>query len=217
MAGRFKYDNKVFEVINAIVDLLVLGFFWIITSIPVFTMGASTTALYYTVNKSIRNKKGYAYREYWKAFKRNFKQATLCFMMWFVVAIFLVGDVIITKQVLRQDTQLGASYYFFLVLAGAALAWEFYLFSYIARFECTVMEAMKKSLFMMLANLGWSAALVAIFMACLFLCRDMMSLFILLPGGFCAIKNYILEKVFKKYRTPEDIARELEMNRTFSR
>ena len=51
MAGRFKYDNKVFEVINAIVDLLVLGFFWIITSIPVFTMGASTTALYYTVNK----------------------------------------------------------------------------------------------------------------------------------------------------------------------
>ena len=77
------------------------------------------------------NKKGYAYREYWKAFKRNFKQATLCFLMWFVVAIFLVGDVIITKQVLRQDTQLGASYYFFLVLAGAALAWEFYLFSYI--------------------------------------------------------------------------------------
>ncbi len=62
MAGRFKYDNKVFEVINAIVDLLVLGFFWIITSIPVFTMGASTTALYYTVNKSIRNKKGYAYK-----------------------------------------------------------------------------------------------------------------------------------------------------------
>ena len=91
MAGRFKYDNKVFEVINVIVDLLVLGFFWIITSIPIFTMGASTTALYYTVNKSIRNKKGYAYREYWKAFKRNFKQATLCFLMWFVVAIFLAG------------------------------------------------------------------------------------------------------------------------------
>ena len=216
MIWQADYDNKVFEVINAIVDLLVLGFFWIITSIPVFTMGASTTALYYTVNKSIRNKKGYAYREYWKAFKRNFKQATLCFLMWFVVAIFLVG-VIVTKQVLHQDTQLGASYYFFLVLAGAALAWEFYLFSYIARFECTIMEAMKKSLFMMIANLGWSVALVAIFMACLFLCRDMMSLFILLPGGFCAIKNYILEKVFKKYRTPEDIARELEANRTFSR
>lgn len=67
------------------------------------------------------------------------------FLMWFVVAIFLVGDVIVTKQVLHQDTQLGASYYFFLVLAGAALAWEFYLFSYIARFECTIMEAMKKA------------------------------------------------------------------------
>lgn len=47
-------------------------------------------------------------------------------------------------------------YYFFLVLSGAVLAWAFYLFSYMARFECAVKEALKKSLFMMLANLGWS-------------------------------------------------------------
>lgn len=67
------------------------------------------------------------------------------------------------KQQLKAGTYLGMMYYFFLVLSGAVLAWAFYLFSYMARFECTVKEALKKSLFMMLANLGWSILLVAVF------------------------------------------------------
>ena len=103
------------------------------------------------------------------------------------------------KQQLKAGTYLGMMYYFFLVLSGAVLAWAFYLFSYMARFECTVKEALKKSLFMMLANLGWSILLVVLF-----------------PGGFGCIKNYCLERVFKKYMTPEDIARELEVNRTYA-
>lgn len=34
-------------------------------------------------------------------------------------------------------------------------------------------------------------------------------------GGFALIKNRILEKVFRKYRTPEDLKRELEMTREY--
>ena len=54
--------------------MLILGIFWFVTSIPLVTIGASTTAVYYTVNKCIRNKKSYAYVEYWKAFKSNLKK-----------------------------------------------------------------------------------------------------------------------------------------------
>lgn len=35
-------------------------------------------------------------------------------------------------------------------------------------------------------------------------------------GRFWMYKNYCLERVFKKYMTPEDIARELEVNRTYA-
>lgn len=41
---------------------------------------------------------------------------------------------------------------------------------------------------MMLANLGWSILLVAVFLFILFWCRDMLWLVVLFPGGFGCIK-----------------------------
>ena len=163
MPRGLNYDNKILSIVNTAVDMLILGIFWFVTSIPLVTIGASTTAVYYTVNKCIRNKKSYAYVEYWKAFKSNLKKSTLAFIVWLIPAAFLVADCMLMKQQLKAGTYLGMMYYFFLVLSGAVLAWAFYLFSYMARFECTVKEALKKSLFMMLANLGWSILLVAAF------------------------------------------------------
>lgn len=143
MPRGLNYDNKILSIVNTAVDMLILGIFWFVTSIPLVTIGASTTAVYYTVNKCIRNKKSYAYVEYWKAFKSNLKKSTLAFIVWLIPAAFLVADCMLMKQQLKAGTYLGMMYYFFLVLSGAVLAWAFYLFSYMARFECAVKEALK--------------------------------------------------------------------------
>ena len=211
----FDYNNKVFRILGGFADCLFLGALWIVTSIPLFTAGAATSAVYHTVNKCIVNGQGYVWKEYGAAFRQNFKQSTAAWLLWMFLAAFLAADIFIMRQYLAQGSQLGAMYYFFLVLAAVALAWEFYLFAYLARFEGTVRESMKKTLFMMLANLGWSALLVFIFAVCLYLCNDMQWLIVLFPGGFALIKNRILEKVFRKYRTPEDLKRELEMTREY--
>ena len=47
------------------------------------------------------------------------------------------------------------------------------------------------------------------------MCNDTQCLIVLFPGVFALVKNYVLEKVFRKYRTPEDLARELEMTREY--
>lgn len=83
-----------------------------------------------------------------------------------------------------------------------ALAWEFYLTAYMARFEGTIRESMKKTLVMVVANLGWSALLVAVFVLFVLMCNDTQCLIVLFPGVFALVKNYVLEKVFRKYRTP---------------
>lgn len=57
MPRGLNYDNKILSIVNVAVDMLILGIFWFVTSIPLVTIGASTTAVYYTVNKCIRNKK----------------------------------------------------------------------------------------------------------------------------------------------------------------
>ena len=43
----FNYDNPVWRYIGKFGDLIILNILWIICSIPIFTIGASTTAVYY--------------------------------------------------------------------------------------------------------------------------------------------------------------------------
>ena len=211
----FDYNNNVFRVLGGLADCLILGALWIVCSIPVVTMGAATAAVYHAVNKSIAHGQGYAFREYCTALKTDLKQTTGAWLLWGILAAFLAADLVVTRQFLAQGSALGALYYFFIVLSAMALAWEFYLTAYMARFEGTIRESMKKTLVMVVANLGWSALLVAVFVLFVLMCNDTQCLIVLFPGVFALVKNYVLEKVFRKYRTPEDLARELEMTREY--
>lgn len=45
MPRGLNYDNKILSIVNTAVDMLILGIFWFVTSIPLVTIGASTTAV----------------------------------------------------------------------------------------------------------------------------------------------------------------------------
>ena len=64
---------------SRIVDLLLLNFLFVITSLPVLTLGASLTALFSVSLKLVRNEESYVSRDYFRAFKKNFCQATVSF------------------------------------------------------------------------------------------------------------------------------------------
>ena len=69
-------DNPVMNFLTIVCDIVILHFLWLLTSLPVLTIGASTTALYYTTMKCIRNGQGGVVKMFFKSFKDNFKQAT---------------------------------------------------------------------------------------------------------------------------------------------
>lgn len=81
MAGFFNYENKLMTGLNKIFDCMFVSALWCILSIPIVTIGATTSALYYAVNKSIRHSRGYAYKEFLSAFKLNFKQSTIVWLV----------------------------------------------------------------------------------------------------------------------------------------
>ena len=43
----FNYDNPIWRFMGRLGDMIVLNLLWLVCSIPVVTIGASTTALYY--------------------------------------------------------------------------------------------------------------------------------------------------------------------------
>ena len=53
MGNFFSTDGPLFEGMAYIINIIYVSVLWILFSIPIITIGASSTALYYTDRKSV--------------------------------------------------------------------------------------------------------------------------------------------------------------------
>ncbi len=87
-------DSPVIAFLNKLTDMVVLNMLWLICSLPVITIGASTTAMYYVSITSIRSGDGYVVRRFFRSFKENFRQITPVWLLMLVCGALLTGDVV---------------------------------------------------------------------------------------------------------------------------
>lgn len=92
MAKLFSYDNPVWRLMGRVADVFLLSVLWAVCSLPVITIGASTSALYYVALKMARNHEGYLVKSYLKAFRENLGQATILWMIVLAAGLFLGAD-----------------------------------------------------------------------------------------------------------------------------
>ena len=85
MGNFFSTDGPLFEGMAYIINIIYVSVLWILFSIPIITIGASSTALYYTVTKVIRHGRSYIFREFWQSFKSNLKQSTAVWLIYLVM------------------------------------------------------------------------------------------------------------------------------------
>lgn len=215
MAGLFNYDNGLMTTLGKICDCMILSILWCVCSIPIITVGASTAALYYAVNKSVRYSRGYAYKEFFTAFKSNFKQGTIVWLVNFGLLLLGAYDCFILYQLRENisgaEIMMGIIVVLFIVL----IIWMTYVYPYMARFALPTKALMKNCIIILIANIGWSLLLLILFVVSVvaFLCVPMMGVFI--PVTYMVVANRILERVFRKYMSDEDIKAEEERNRVY--
>ncbi|MBQ8412000.1 MAG: YesL family protein [Lachnospiraceae bacterium] len=89
----FNYDNVLIRALNRVGDVMILSIVFLITSLPIVTIGASITAMYYTTMKSLTIEDGYVFKFYMKSFKENFKQSTIMWLISLVILYVLGVDV----------------------------------------------------------------------------------------------------------------------------
>lgn len=85
-------DSFIVRALNKLTDLLVLNILFIICSLPVITMGAALTAMYAVSLRSVRYGDGYVLKTYFTAFKRNFKQSTVAWLIVMAIGALLFFD-----------------------------------------------------------------------------------------------------------------------------
>ncbi|MBR1478795.1 MAG: DUF624 domain-containing protein [Lachnospiraceae bacterium] len=92
-------DGPLIQTLNKIADLMWLNILTIVFSIPLFTIGASFTALHYVALKMIRGEECYITKDYWKSFKENFLQSTGIWLIFVAMfAVLFVDYYAIVKQ-----------------------------------------------------------------------------------------------------------------------
>ena len=81
MTGLFNVDGPVLQFVNKIVYSVYLNILWFLCCIPVITVGASTTALFYVTLKISKNEEGNITKAFFRSFRQNFRQGTLIWLI----------------------------------------------------------------------------------------------------------------------------------------
>ena len=150
MKNLFHVNGPLIQFFLTLRDFVVLNILWIIFSIPIITIGASTSALYSVTFKIAQDKDTYVGKQFINAFKENLRQATKIELILFIPALCLgfglffwatfesvVGTVISTLCII-----------FLLMLVGTAI----FAFPLVGRYENTTLQTIRNSLYFCMNN-----------------------------------------------------------------
>ncbi len=186
MKKYLNINNPIMRGLSRVADCLFLSVLWLVFSLPVITIGASSTALYTTVYRYIRRGEGYLWRTFWEAFKESFKRATGCWIIILTALVLLFFDSLVFRNMLKQGKPLGNLYWVILCFMAIVCAWAQYLF------------APLKALFVLIfVVLAIAAILIVPFLV------------FLLPAFVSWLSSIHIEQVFLKHMNQKDRERTL--------
>lgn len=204
MARIFDLDNPFFSAVNKILSVIGLNFLWLALCVPVVTAGASCTAFYYTIQKNIKNSRGYMLSDFMKSFKENFKQATGIWMILLAVLTVISLDLAAVKTLIHQERIPEGTQYFFYILMILIGVYAIWTFACLARFENTVRQTMKNAALLMISSLPVSLAVFLLAAGAALIIWLMPVAVLVMPATALWLASVLLEKVFRKGMSDED-------------
>lgn len=192
MREFFSIDGKFFKFGMMLWDVMVITFLWTITSLPIITIGASTTALYYVTTRMLSNREGYVARDFFRSFKENFFQATGVTIL-FGGAIFLVY---FNLTVLSGKSVLFPIQFVIMAVLCATLA---FIFPVLSRFKMKFFELIIQSFFLAAGHFVTAITCLCLLAAIALIVMRWPILFIICAGVYGLLTSLMFMHIFKKY------------------
>ena len=210
MSNFFNMDNSLWRFLGRLADVMILNIVFLITCLPVVTIGAAWTSLSYVTLKMSRDEESYIVKSYFKAFRQNFRQATAIWGTALVAMFIFYMDF----HIIRSMNPSMAQAMFLLLAAIAMLAalTLLYVFPVLAKFDNTILNTIKNAFFMAIGNLPRTLLMAAVIVGSVvltFLSQQTIAVGMLvwIMVGFALIaflNAHILVKVFDKYIPQEE-------------
>ena len=200
-------NNPIMRFLVNMFDLMGLSVLWVVFSLPIFTMGAASTALYSAAYHHVRKGEDYLWNSFFSAFKENFKRSTLTWLVALAILGFLGADALLLRSLILQGYSFGWFYGVMLALVVLALTWTVYLAAYAARFNGTVKEVLRYSFMLLRAHPVKMLCVMVLLMGGMALALTLPATVIFIPATVYWGATFPIEWTFLKHMRPEDKAR----------
>lgn len=153
-------DSKFLQFLTWLCDLVILNAVFLLTCLPVFTIGAANAALYTVVFPMDTPKEGPLLRTYFRAFRENFRQGTA---MGLLFLLFFAATFVNLSQFSQVGNFLGTVMRLLLTFVLMILVLVFsYAFPLQSQFCNTVRGTLKNALLLGIAHLPRTLAVMVI-------------------------------------------------------
>lgn len=198
---KFNIDSPFHQGVTLFTQFVLLNILFIVTCLPIITIGASITSLLAVTTKYAEQKEAYLIKDYFIYFKQNWKQATAAFLTLGLPILFLFFSSIFWfafKTILTSIIGLAA-----LFIAGFFLLSLLLSFSLIGRYKNSLKQTLKNALLLPFDNpvkvIGVLLLPLTIF--CLLMIMPGMKLLLLIFGfsfsAYCC--SFLLLSIYKPY------------------
>ena len=193
----FSPDGNLYKTMSTLFDILMIGILWFLCCLPLITVGAGTTAAYYTMSKVVRFKTGYLFKEFWRSFKTNFKQSLIPTIITQLVIVVLVLDI---YYVWNNRSKLNDS--LFIILSGVTflfLACATYFGPFLSRFTKKNFALFKMSAYGAFRFLPITVLILVVFVVMVIGIYLLPWAIVVFPGLFMYLLTYPMEYVMRRF------------------
>ena len=189
-------DNPVMQFITKIVTTVYLNILWFICCLPIFTIGASTTALCYVTLKMAKNEEGNVTAAFFHSFKENFKQGTVIWLILLGMGTVLGVDGYVLYHMRFENAFWTVCSAVFLVVLAAYAIILMYIFPLLARFNNTTFAMFKNSIMIGMRFLLCTVLMAVIYFAMAFVVINVFTPAVIFGEGLCAfLCSYLLSNI----------------------
>jgi uncharacterized membrane protein YesL len=174
----FDPEGPLMTALSKLADIVICNLMFVLFSLPIITFGASLAALYTCMLRLVEDEDrddGLIFRTFWFAFRDNFKQATLLWLICLGGIAFLSAYYWTVHSLAASFSRVYQITFFILVLLF--FFGFLYLFPLQARYENSIRNTLRNAWLMSVAALPWTLLNLVLLVAAVYIS------FIMNPGA----------------------------------
>lgn len=200
--------NPIIRILEKFGELFMLNLIFVLSCLPIVTIGAALVTLFDVTNKMVRNEDESTWKGYWKQFRKDFKIGTQIY-------VFLIAYAAVIVAEYYYMLSSAGTVNFIVVLIGLellALSYALpFLFPLAARYDNKLFAHLKNSLILAIANIKqwlfvfwlWMLPIFALMSSAVLFAYTWYLWILILFSMFAYSTSMIVHPIFDKLENPE--------------